>query len=63
MRLRLHAPRRVRLAVATIGIALMFLPTATAQAPTGENLITGGPRPDLVLMYTGEVLGNLKPSG
>jgi hypothetical protein len=54
---------RLLLAAATLGIVLAFLPTAAAQAPTGEGLVTDGSRPDVVVMYTGDVIGYLTPCG
>ena len=51
------------LAGATLGIVLAFLPTAAAQAPTGDGLVEVGSRPDVVLMYTGDVIGYLAPCG
>jgi hypothetical protein len=51
------------IAGATLGIVLALLPTAVAQAPKGEGLVTGGARPDFVMMYTGDVIGYLVPCG
>jgi hypothetical protein len=33
------------------------------QAPADRPLIEGGPTPDVILMYTGDVIGYLDPCG
>jgi len=63
MRQCLRRAERLLLAGATLGIVLTFLPMTAAQAPTGEGLVTGGSRPDVVVMYTGDVIGYLAPCG
>lgn len=63
MKRRLEPPRRLCLVAAALALALTALPAATAQAPKGGSLVASGSRPDVVLMYTGDVIGYLEPCG
>lgn len=49
---------------ATILLALLLLAVAPASSATsGERLIAEGPAPDLILLYSGDVIGYLGPCG
>ena len=52
------------LLVGTILLALLLLAVAPARSATsGERLIAEGPPPDLILLYSGDVIGYLGPCG
>jgi hypothetical protein len=48
-----------------VGWALLALGAALAPGVRGENadLVAGGVRPELFLVYTGDVIGHLDPCG
>lgn len=49
------------LALAAVLIALALAPGPAAESE--EPLIADGPAPDLILLYTGDVIGYLGPCG
>ena len=49
------------LALAAALLALGLAPAPAAQRQ--ESLIAGGPAPDVILLYTGDVIGYLGPCG
>ncbi len=53
--------KRCALAV-TVALAAVALHQA-APAPEAKGLIAGGRPPDLLLMYTGDVIGYVDPCG
>ena len=48
--------------LAAIAVGAGFLVPAFAQAPQ-VALVQDGPKPDLVVLHTGDVIGYLKPCG
>jgi len=52
--------RRFRSIVSAIALAAGLAPGAVGQGP---DLVNGGVKPDLFLLYTGDVIGYLDPCG
>jgi hypothetical protein len=64
MRRCLDRPLRVLLALLALGVAAGILAPATiAQEKGTPQLVHGGTKPDVVLMYTGDVIGYIEPCG
>jgi len=55
--------RLVLLLWLALAIALLAMAAPGARAQSPEALIAGGPAPDLILLYTGDVIGYLGPCG